>query len=141
MTTRRSLDDVLRSTSDVLFPDQGGRHPVGIGSRGLEGDTPLHVIMRPADTFVAELVGADDILRRLSLVSVEAAMLPLPAGEMIGADEPVIDLPLRVRPALNLLLESGQPRLIVRRDGVPVGSLDLEAIQAVSVPRVGSTAP
>jgi osmoprotectant transport system ATP-binding protein len=104
----------------------------------LQYDTPLNVIMHPADQFVAELVGADDILRRLSLVSVAAAMVALRPGEAIAAEEPVIDLPMRVRPALNLLLESGAPRLIVREGEEPVGYLDLPAIQAASVPRVGS---
>ncbi|MCC7024440.1 MAG: ABC transporter ATP-binding protein [Thermomicrobiales bacterium] len=104
--------------------------------RVLQYDTPLNVILRPADAFVAELVGADDILRRLSLVSVAAAMVELDAAEPVGPDEPVIDLPMRVRPALNLLLESGAPRVIVREGGVPVGYLDLPAVQAVSVPHV-----
>jgi osmoprotectant transport system ATP-binding protein len=104
--------------------------------RVLQYDTPLNVIMRPADAFVAELVGADDILRRLSLVGVAAAMVALEAGEVVGPDEPAIDLPMRVRPALNLLLESGAPRIIVREGGVPVGYLDLPAVQAVSVPHI-----
>lgn len=56
MTTRRSLDEVLRSTSDVLFPDQGGRQPVGIGSRGLEGDTPLHVMTWRQDRDAVQLL-------------------------------------------------------------------------------------
>jgi osmoprotectant transport system ATP-binding protein len=100
-------------------------------------DTPLNVIMRPADAFVAELVGADDVPRRLSLVSAAAAMTPLPPGAPVGADEPAVDLPIRVLPVLSLLIESGAPRVIVRDRGVPVGFLDLPAIQAASVPHVG----
>jgi osmoprotectant transport system ATP-binding protein len=104
-------------------------------------DTPLDVIMHPADEFVAELVGADDILRRLSLVSVAAAMVALEAGATIDPDEPVIDLPSRLRHALSLLLESGAPRVIVRQAEQPVGYLDMPAIQAASIPRVGRGAP
>ncbi len=99
-------------------------------------DTPLQIIMRPADRFVADLVGADDLQRRLNLVSVAAAMNALDGQAPPRADEPVIELPLRVRPALNLLLETGAPRLIVQEKGVPVGVLDLEAIRAVSKPHV-----
>jgi osmoprotectant transport system ATP-binding protein len=102
----------------------------------LQYDTPLNIIMRPADEFVANLVGADDNMRRLSLVSAEAAMIALPEGEPVGADEPAIDLPMRVLPVLNLLLESAAPRVIVRNGGKPVGFLDLPAIQAASVPRI-----
>ena len=104
-------------------------------------DTALNIIMHPANEFVARLVGADDLQRRLGLVSVPAAMIPLNGREPIGADEPVIELPMRLLPALNRLLESGAPRLIVRDAGVPVGYLDLPAIQAASVPRVGAPAP
>jgi hypothetical protein len=102
----------------------------------LQYDTPLSVIMRPADEFVAKLVGADDNVRRLSLVSAESAMIPLQAGATVGADEPAVDMPARVLHALNVLLESGAPRVIVRKDGTPIGYLDLHAVQAASVPRV-----
>jgi osmoprotectant transport system ATP-binding protein len=99
-------------------------------------DTPLNIIMRPADDFVANLVGADDNVRRLSLVSAETAMLALDEGELVGAEEPAVDMPARVLHALNLLLESGAPRVIVRKNGAPIGYLDLGAVQAASVPRV-----
>ena len=101
-------------------------------------DTPVNVIMRPADGFVAELVGADDLLRRLSLVSAATAMVALEPGDAIGSDEPAIDLPMRVRPVLSILLETGAPRVIVRDEGEPVGYLDLSAIQAVSIPIAGN---
>jgi len=99
-------------------------------------DTPVNVIMRPADDFVAQLVGADDLLRRLSLVSAATAMIALEPGATINPDEPAVDLPIRVRPVLSMLLETGASRVIVRDGGQPVGYLDLPAIQAVSIPRV-----
>jgi osmoprotectant transport system ATP-binding protein len=99
-------------------------------------DTPESVIMRPADGFVAELVGADDLLRRLSLVSAATAMVALEPGDIVTSDEPAIDLPMRVRPVLSILLETSAPRVIVRDGGEPVGYLDLPAIQAVSIPHV-----
>jgi osmoprotectant transport system ATP-binding protein len=102
-------------------------------------DTPQNVIMRPADRFVAELVGADDLLRRLSLVGALAAMIPLDTDDGIADDEITVDVPIRVRHVLSLLLESGAPRVIVRQDGIPVGYLDLPAIQAVSIPQYGGS--
>ena len=104
--------------------------------RVVQYDTPANVIMRPANHFVAELVGANDLLRRLSLVSAATAMVALEPGDTIGRDEPAIDLPMRVRPILSMLLESGSPRVIVRDSGAPVGYVDLPAIQRVSIPRV-----
>jgi osmoprotectant transport system ATP-binding protein len=108
--------------------------------RVVQFDTALNIIMHPADDFVAELVGADDTLRRLSLVSIPAAMVPLGDGKAVDADEPRINIAERVRPALTLLLEHGEPRVIVEDQGVPVGYLDLAAIQRASVPRVDGNA-
>ena len=104
-------------------------------------DTPANVIMRPANHFVAELVDANDLLRRLSLVSAATAMVALRPGETVGSDEPAIDLPMRVRPILSMLLESGSPRVIVRDGGIPAGYLDLAAIQRASIPRVVGDGP
>ena len=104
-------------------------------------DSPLKIVMSPADEFVANLVGADDVLRRLSLVSVAAAVRPL-AGEAALASEPTVAVSARLRVALSTLLESGAPRVVVvDEDGAPVGILDLRAIQDASVPRLASEEP
>jgi osmoprotectant transport system ATP-binding protein len=108
--------------------------------RVVQFDTALNIIMRPADDFVAELVGADDTLRRLGLVSIPAAMVPLQDGAIVDVAEPRIDVGERVRPALTLLLEEGAPRVVVEANGVPVGFLDLAAIQRASVPRIDGNA-
>ena len=108
--------------------------------RVVQFDTALNIIMHPADEFVAELVGADDTLRRLGLVSIPAAMVPLAEGLRVEGAEPRINIAERVRPALTLLLEGGAPRVIVEDGGVPVGFLDLAAIQRASVPRVDGNA-
>jgi len=108
--------------------------------RMVQYDTALRIIMEPADPFVADLVGAGDVLRRLSLVSVQAVVEPLPGGA-VGPDEPAVPRSARLRPALATLLESGAPRVIVvDEDARPIGQLDLAAIQAASVPRTGATA-
>lgn len=97
-------------------------------------DTPLKIVMTPANPFVADLVGADDVLRRLSLVSIAAAERPL-AGEVVLDNEPTVPRSARMRTALSTLLESNAPRVVVvDEDARPVGTLDLRAIQAASVP-------
>jgi len=40
----RSLQEILQSLSDVMFPDDAGEHPVAMDSVGYDGDTPLHVL-------------------------------------------------------------------------------------------------
>ncbi len=47
-------------------------------------DTPLHILTRPADDFVANLMGAEDVLRRLSLLSVQSVMVPMPVKPGAG---------------------------------------------------------
>jgi ankyrin repeat protein len=59
---RRSLAEILCSTSDVLFPADLGEKSVELNSRGTEGDTPLHVMLWRNDSYAAELLieaGAD----------------------------------------------------------------------------------
>ena len=52
--TRRSVEEILQSTSDVLFPAKMGKHKVKLNSQDCEGDTPLHVIIWRQDTFAAK---------------------------------------------------------------------------------------
>lgn len=57
----RSLDDVLRSVADVLFPGEEA-HSVTLASRSSEGDTALHVMAWRRDLEGARILidaGAD----------------------------------------------------------------------------------
>lgn len=45
----RTLHDVLQSTSSALFPAALGAEPVRVDSTDVDGDTPLHVILRRDD--------------------------------------------------------------------------------------------
>ena len=87
---------------------------------------PLALATAPADEFVASLVGADDMLRRLSLLPVDSAMLQAD-GATNGrqGDLPTIGASENLRSALGLLLQSGAPALhVVDGDGVTLGRLD-----------------
>lgn len=58
----RTLDEVLQSASDVLFPEDLGERPVAITSRSSNGDTPLHVMTWRNDLEAVEILisaGAD----------------------------------------------------------------------------------
>lgn len=59
---RRSLEEVLQSTSDALFPAEVGERKVGVTSKDADGDTPLHVVARRGDRHAVGLLieaGAD----------------------------------------------------------------------------------
>src|SRR5688572_11029647 len=58
----RTLDEVLQSTSDVLFPADIGKRRVAIDSHDSDGDTPLHVMTWRNDLEAVDLLvsaGAD----------------------------------------------------------------------------------
>jgi osmoprotectant transport system ATP-binding protein len=93
-------------------------------------DTPLRIVMHPADDFVADLVGANDVLRRLSLIRVADVLQPvdIEARETIPA---AADL----RAALAQLMEQGTASLAVVDDNMEiVGSVNLGTIEQASKP-------
>jgi osmoprotectant transport system ATP-binding protein len=99
--------------------------------RVVQYDDPERIVLRPADQFVSDLLGSDDVLRRLSLMPVGMAMQPI--DESGGLNLPTIDSTKSLRDALSLLLESGSPTLIViDADGKPRGSIDLATIRSQS---------
>jgi osmoprotectant transport system ATP-binding protein len=96
--------------------------------RIVQADAPLQIISSPADDFVADLVGARDVLRRMSLMPVSAATEPVPNGVVDG--EPTISGEAALRDALSHLVDSRAERLIVLDpDGKPYGILTLGSVQ------------
>jgi osmoprotectant transport system ATP-binding protein len=96
--------------------------------------TPLEIVSNPANDFVANLVGARDVLRRLSLVPIASAVDDL--TDTPAPDEPTISGSAFLRDALSALVESGAERLVVLDpDGSPMGVFTLESLQrAAAVP-------
>jgi len=98
--------------------------------RIVQFDTPLQIVLHPADEFVAELVGAHDVLRRLSLISVADVLQPVD----IEAEE-TIPANADLRAALGMLIENGTTALAVTDEaGAITGSVDLDTIQSASSP-------
>ena len=91
----------------------------------------IALLTHPADPFVGELLGAEDIVRQLSLVRVETAMAPLSAAPpgVAQGDAPAVGCDDDLRVALSTLLRTGAPALAVVADGTPVGVLTLEGIR------------
>jgi osmoprotectant transport system ATP-binding protein len=91
-------------------------------------DTPFNILTRPTDTFVHDLVGADDMVRQLSLLRVEAAMTPVSQDYQPGSDRAIAQHD-NLREALSLLLRTGAETLSVVNDGKVVGVLTLSSIR------------
>jgi osmoprotectant transport system ATP-binding protein len=93
-------------------------------------DTPLNLLTHPADEFVARLLGADDVLRRLSLMPVGAALEPAgnapPPGPPLAPSD---DL----RHALNRFLAEERDALPVQNaEGALLGQVTLAAVRRLA---------
>ncbi|HLT19517.1 MAG TPA: ABC transporter ATP-binding protein [Thermomicrobiales bacterium] len=142
--TRSRLQDELleihqRLRKTVLFVTHDIEEAVKLADRIVvmnagrieQYDTPLEIILNPANAFVARLVGAGDVLRRLSLIRVETIAQPLNGTAVDGL--PVVLIGSDARAALNLLLAGDDDAVVVQDDdGQPLGLVDLDVIQAVS---------
>jgi osmoprotectant transport system ATP-binding protein len=99
-------------------------------------DTPFNILTHPADSFVAELLGANDMVRRLGLLKVSGAMVPLPNGQL-PANAPTIPAEADLRRALSILLQTGASALVVQDGTGPVGQVSLDQIRDAARERVG----
>ena len=101
-------------------------------------DTPLKIITQPRDTFVRDLTGADDVLRRLSLVSVRDALAAGRNGNgVVITDSAPYAEPFRsddnLRDALARLLRAGVEVLpIVGPNGEQLGQLSLDQLRGIA---------
>lgn len=141
ITRRRLQDELLRIQGvvrkTILFVTHDIEEAIRLADKiailrqgkVVQYDTPLAILSCPADEFVADLVGSDDVLRRLSLLGVQSVMSsPDEPGEVEGAPE--LPATATLREALGLLLSSDSDVLVVKgNDGARVGMLTLEAIK------------
>jgi osmoprotectant transport system ATP-binding protein len=104
-------------------------------------DTPLNIITQPRDKFVRDLTGADDMLRRLSLISVRDALATRGHANAVAATNGPPGPPAQatlspddnLRDALSQLLHAGAEALpVVDPQGVWLGELSFEDLRALS---------
>ena len=141
ITRRRLQDELLRIQSmvrkTILFVTHDIEEAIRLADKiavmrqgkVVQHDTPLRILSDPADPFVADLVGSEDVLRRLSLLGAQTVMSPL-ATQAPDPTAPTLPPTATLREALNLLLTADTGTLtILDNDGNPIGTLDLEAIK------------
>ena len=98
--------------------------------RVVQVGTPAEIIASPADGFVADLVGTEDMWRRLGFMPIGLAVQP---PSTVAADAPRLDEGASLRDGLAMLVESGAPVVaIVDGDGNPVGEISLASVQAAA---------
>jgi uncharacterized protein len=89
----RSIEEILQSTSDCLFPDELGQTRVHIDSTDGDGDTPLHV-----------LIGRDDTEAALCLI---AGGAPIDAAGDMGETPLHVAISRKNTKVIKALLEAG----------------------------------
>ena len=101
-------------------------------------DTPLQIITHPQNAFVQQLVGTEDMLRRLSLMRVEAILAAQKEGEVNyggsgqrARQEATISPQDDLRSALSRLLASQAEALTVIQDDQSLGSITFDDLRAV----------
>ena len=113
------IDEAIRMGDVVAILKDG---------RLVQYDTPDRLLAAPANDFVADFVGADRALRRLSLVRATEAVEP---GE--AADGFALPGTLSLREVLSALLAEGRDAATVRSDdGAALGQITLAGIRARS---------
>jgi osmoprotectant transport system ATP-binding protein len=128
------VEEALRLADKIIIMREGAI---------VQYDTPLRIITQPRDAFVRDLVGAEDVLRGLSLVTVGAALAAVDtigaaassqSGDRHDEPEPTIGPDDDLRSALSRLLAGGAESLaVVDTDGRSLGRLTLAEIRAVAV--------
>lgn len=131
MFVTHDVEEALRLADKIIVMREG---------QIVQYDTPLRIVMRPADSFVQRLVGTEDILRRLSLITVGEALAmrghgngrPALHDSGVGGSatlRPSDDL----RSAIAHLLRSGADSLaVVDDDGATLGHLSIADLHAAA---------
>jgi len=110
----------------------GDRIVVMREGRIVQAGAPLELATAPKDDFVRDLIGADDMVRRLGMLPVSAAPLQPLSSIPVSSTMPTIGQTNDLRAALALLLRSGAAALtVVDAADQPLGQLDFAGIRSV----------
>jgi osmoprotectant transport system ATP-binding protein len=114
------VEEALRLADRLIIMDQG---------KVLQYDTSFNVITRPANDFVCELIGADDMMRLLALVTVRNVLEPLEPDAAQHRDE-VLSIDDTMRFVLAKLLRSEHDTLpVADATGQLVGQCNLQTVR------------
>jgi osmoprotectant transport system ATP-binding protein len=114
------IDEAIKMGNHICLLRQGGK----LAQYG----TPEEILAAPADDFVADFVGADRGLKRLSLRRLdEVELLPVPADD--SATTPACSCTTTLRDALSIMLTEGAPGVVVLgQDGGRTGYMTFDVI-------------
>jgi ankyrin repeat protein len=98
---RATLEEILASTADVLFPAELGEKSVTIDSAGCDGDTPLHVMVWRNDRYAVDVLIAGG-----ANVDAVGDMSETPLHVAVGQEDlPIIEALLKAGAKTNIRSE------------------------------------
>ena len=117
-TTELTLDEVLKSAADSLFPGESGERIVTIDSTDTMGDTPLHVLVWRNDT-----TGALLLIRHGANVNAVGEMGETPLHVAIRQRNTALIGAMLARGArTDIVSEFGQsPLKLAKEKGIEIG--------------------
>lgn len=104
----------------------GDRIAIMRDGRLVQFDVAEKVLAYPADSFVADFVGGERALKRLSLASIGEALVH--GDGCVSPSAGTVDADASLRSALAVILETGERCATVVRDGVPIGTVTVDDI-------------
>jgi osmoprotectant transport system ATP-binding protein len=110
------VDEALRLGDVIVVMREGKVEQAG---------TPFDILARPASAFVSDLVDANDVLRRLSVVKVAAAT---ERRANVGVELRSTNATSTLRVALSEMVAAGERSLRVVENGETVGVITLDRI-------------
>jgi osmoprotectant transport system ATP-binding protein len=114
------IDEAIKMGDRIAILREGGRLA--------QYDTPREILIHPADEFVAEFVGADRGIKRLSLTTV--VELPLIEPDGLPPSPRRVPPETSVRDALSMILSAGgEPVTAVDAEGRVLGLVTLALIE------------
>jgi osmoprotectant transport system ATP-binding protein len=118
------VEEALRLADHIAVMQEG---------RLVQYAPPQDILARPHDEFVSNLVGAEDVLRKLSLLKVKSVVDSRPDREtrLSGDEKASISITDDLRSALARLLEGSTNAVVVLdQDGRPVDRITFSDLQA-----------
>jgi osmoprotectant transport system ATP-binding protein len=144
--TRRRLQDELldiqgKMSKTILFVTHDVEEAIRLADKiavirhgkVIQYDTPLNILSHPANEFVADLTGAKDVLRRLSLLTVDAVLSKTEA-QTYPTNGPILPPGSSLREALGVLLSSQVNQVTISdSEGKVRGVVNMDTIKRATL--------
>lgn len=126
------VDEALKLADRIVVMEKGRIEQAG---------RPIELLSAPATPFVRRLLGADNLLQHLRVLSVRDVMEPR-APARTAESGPAVTAGTNLRDALSVLLQiRGEPVPVVDEAGAPVGQLRWEHVMEAASGGRGAARP